>query len=114
MTIYGVVRMNNPFKAHLPNIVFDVQSPAVTEAEISQWRIALKKAQARLSTLETFIYVFLMVLVGGVIWATYTADTMSQPLVFFMGGAVVIAAARYCRHKMCQNAVFVQESITEC
>lgn len=90
--------MNNPFKVRLPNIVFDLHVAAVTEAEISQWRIALKKVQARLSTLETFIPAFLMVLVGIVVWATYTADTLYQPVFFLMGGAVVIAAAKCLSH----------------
>lgn len=79
--------MNNPFEARIPNIVFDLQSPAVTEAEISQWRIALKKEQVRLSIMmPIFINVFAFVVLGITVWAMRTTDTITQSLLIFGAG----------------------------
>jgi len=81
--------MNNPFKAHLPEIVFDLQSPTVTEVQISQWRAALKKEQTRLSVMIRFTGLFMIVAAVITVWAVSTTDAIIQ---FFLTVAVGAAA----------------------
>lgn len=84
--------MINPFKSHIPNIIFDVRSPAVTEEVISQWRTSLENEKTRLFVRAILMRALAIASAAVGVWAAFTVDTLlGKILALCIGSAAFVS-----------------------